>query len=99
LFVLPVKHTHMSHPLHQLTRGSLRQTRKGRVARHAIAHAHTDFDELVIGECAIEFAQNAVRQPGVSQHHERMQRMGEAAQVFLLFLGQRHRRIVCRARA
>jgi len=87
----------MSHALHQLARGTLRQAREGRVARRAIGQAHADFDEFVIGERPIELEQNALRQPGVSQHHERMQRMGETAQVFLLFLGQWHRRIVCRA--
>ncbi len=89
----------MPHALHQFTRGPLRQAREGGVARGSISAANANLDELVIGERAIELEQYALGQPRRPQHHDRMQRVGEPAQIFFLFFGQRHRRIVCRAGA
>ena len=86
----PIEYAHMPHTLHQRARGAIRQTVERRVARIAFAHAGADFDELMIGERAIQLIDHAVGESGVADHDDGIQRMRQAPQVFLLFFRKMH---------
>lgn len=78
----------MTDALHQ---GGARPLGKGmecRIALGALTDAGAHLDELVIIERAIELGHHAVGEPRIAHDHERVQRMGESAQVLALLLGE-----------
>jgi len=89
-----VEHANVAHALHQLRTGAARQLVQGGVARSALAHPSAHFDELVIGERAIQFTDHTFGETGVSQHDQRAQRMRQPAQVLFLLFRKRHRGII-----
>jgi 23S rRNA (uridine2552-2'-O)-methyltransferase len=84
----------VTHTLHQLRRGTASQLVQGCIARAALAHPGAHFDELVVSERSIELTHHPFGEPGVAEHHQRMQRMREATQVLFLLLRKWHGRII-----
>jgi hypothetical protein len=87
----------VAHALHQFRGCAPRQLIQSGVAGGALPDPGAHFDELVIGERAFEFIDHAVGEAGVAEHHQGVQRMGEAAQVFLLLFRKLHGRIIVAA--
>jgi len=65
----------------------LGQSVERRVARAAFSDAGGHLDQFVIREGAIQFLHHSQGYAGISQHDDRVQRVPQAAQMFLLFLG------------
>ncbi len=76
----------MADALHQEGGGARRERGQGGIARIAITYTRADLDEFVVVEGAVEFVDHTVGEPGVAEHHDRLQRMRETPQMlFLLF--------------
>lgn len=90
----PVEDTDMADALHQLGLCAARECVQRLVARVARAHARAHFDQLMIGEGAVEFVDDAIGEPCVAEHDYGVQRMRQAPQVFLLSLRKCHARII-----
>jgi len=84
----------MPDALYQFARRTLRQRRERGIARVAVGGPHTDLDQFVRGERTVEFGDDAVSEAGIAEHDERVQRVGETAQVFFLSFGECHRGII-----
>ncbi len=82
----------MSDALHDDRRCAPRQFVQGGIPLGALADPGAHLDELVILERPIELVDDAVREPGIAQQNQGMQRMREAAKVFLLLFGNCHGR-------
>jgi len=82
----------MSDALHDDGRCAPRQFVQGGFPLGALADPGAHLDELVILQRPIELVDDAVREPGITQEDERMQRMRKPAKVFLLLLGKCHGR-------
>ena len=89
-----VEEADIADPLHDFAAGLPGQIIERRIARGAFADAGGDLDQFVIGEGSIQFLDHARGQAGISQHDERVQRMPQTAQMFLLFLGKHDRMII-----
>ena len=48
----------------------------------------------MIGERTLELGDDRVGEPGIAEHHQRVQRMREPAQVLLLLFRKLHRAII-----
>ena len=82
----------MADALHDDGRCAPRQLVQGGIALGPFADSGAHLDELVVLERPIELVDDAVREPGITQEDERMQRMRKPAKVFLLLLGKCHGR-------
>jgi len=80
----------VAHALHHQRASAAREFFEGGISHGALAEAGTHLDDLVILERALEFLDHRVGKSGLSQHHERAQRVGEAAHVLSLLLRQPH---------
>jgi len=84
----------MPHALHHHGRGAPRELFQGLVSGLPIADSHAYLDELVVGECAVELGHHAVREAGIAETHQGMQRMGETPQVLFLLFRKLHPPII-----
>jgi hypothetical protein len=89
-----VEETHIADTLHDFAGCLLGENLERRVALGAFPDPGRHFDQFVIGEGAIQFLHDVRGQAGISQHDNGLQRVPQAAQMFLLFLGQRHPKII-----
>jgi hypothetical protein len=80
--------------LHDFAGCLLGQIIERRLARGALPDPGGHLDQFVIGEGAIQFLHDVRGQAGISQHDNGLQRVPQAAQMFLLFLGQCHPKII-----
>ncbi len=85
-----IEQADVSNPLDQLGGRPGRETVERRIARLAFAHPRADLDEFMIGEGTVEFTDHTVGQPGVAEHHDRMQRVRETPQMLFLFFREWH---------
>jgi hypothetical protein len=65
-----------------------------RIALAALPDPGRHLDQFVIGQGAIQFLHDVWRQAGISEHDNRLQRVPQAAQMFLLFFGKCHLPII-----
>ena len=84
----------MPHALHHRRGGASRQLFQGLIPRPAIPDSYAHLDELVMGECAVEFGHYTVREAGIADAHQGMQRMGEPPQVLFLLFRKLHTGII-----
>lgn len=84
----------MADPLHQLAGGAARERCQRLVASVAICDSGAYFDQFMVGQGAIQFRYDGVRQPGVAEHDDGVHGMRETAQMFLLFLRECHYAII-----
>jgi 23S rRNA (uridine2552-2'-O)-methyltransferase len=84
----------MPDALHHHRGGASRELFQGLIAGLPIADSYAYLDELVVGERAVELGHHAVREPGIAETHQRMQRMGEAPQVLFLLFRKLHMGII-----
>lgn len=89
-----VEEADVADPLHDFAGGLPGQIIERHVARAAFPDAGGHLDQFVIDEGAIQFFHDVRGQAGISQHDEGVQRVPQTAQMFLLFLGKRHRVII-----
>lgn len=80
----------MSDALHDDGGGPPRQFVQGGIALGPLTDSGAHLDELVILERPIELIHDAVREPGVAQQNQGMQRVRKPAKVFLLLFGKCH---------
>ncbi len=85
----PVENGHVADPMHERAAGAPSQLLEERITCLPITPGSLDLDQLVIGECAVGFAGDSIGQSGVAQPHDRLQLVGEAAQMSALALGER----------
>jgi len=58
---------------------------KRRVARFSIGARHANFDQFVIMQGSLRFGDNTRTHPGIADEDDRLEGVGEAAQVAALF--------------
>ena len=84
----PVKHGDIADALHEGAAAALRQAAHQCIARGAVPAGGLHLDELVIVERARRFAHDRLGETGIAQAHDRVQGVGEPAQVSFLALAE-----------
>jgi 23S rRNA (uridine2552-2'-O)-methyltransferase len=82
------------HALHHHGGGASCELLQRGVPRLPIPDSYAHLDEFVVRECAVELGYHAVREAGVAETHQRVQRMGEAPQVLFLLFRKLHTGII-----
>ena len=81
----------MTDALHHRRLRTAAERLEGCVAGRALADSRADLDQLMVGEGSLELADHAVRYTAIADHHQGVQGVRQAAQMFLLLLRQLHR--------
>lgn len=81
----------MADALHQFRIGAPRQFLQSGITGLPFPNPGADLDQLVVLQGALELIDDALGQPCVTHHHQRVQRVGMAPQVLFLLLRQVHR--------
>lgn len=83
-----VQDGHVADPVHEHACGAPGELIEERIARLPVPARRLDLDQLVIGQRAGGLLRQAFREPGVADLDEGLERMGQAAQVAALALGE-----------
>jgi hypothetical protein len=85
-----IEHPDIANPLHQRALGLLGQLIEHGVARFAVTHACSNFDEFVGAERNLELLRHGCGQAALADHHNGLASVSQAAQILSLFFRQIH---------